>query len=290
MRQTTGEKIFIFINNCFLALIGFIALYPLIYVAAASMSSTDAILTGKVLLLPIEINFSSYKEVLSEQSIWIGYGNAIYYTAVGTAVNLFITVCGAYPLSKKRLPGRKYITFFVVLTLWFQAGIIPFYLNLKEMGLLNLRITIIIAFACSTFNMILMRTYFQSSVPASLEEAAKVDGASDLYVLGKIYLPLSKPVLATIGLFYAVNRWNGYFWPMIIIRDNSKMPLQVILKKMIVEMRIEETITDMDMFTDFSVESLIYATIIISIVPMMIAYPYIQKFFTKGMMIGAIKG
>lgn len=287
-KKSKGEKIATVINYLLLALIGLLTIYPIIYVLSASMSSSDAVATGKVLLLPKEINFEAYRKILADKSIWTGYANSIFLTVVGTAVNLIVTISAAYPLSKKRLPGLKFWTIFFLLTMWFQAGMIPFYLNIKELHLLNTRTAIIIAFAMTPFNMLLLRTFFQS-IPKSLEEAAKVDGASELYILSKIYLPLSKPGLATIGLFYGVSRWNGYFWNMIILKDDSKIPLQVILKKMIVETQIAERLADMDISAAYSVETLIYATIIISVVPMLLVYPFIQKYFTQGMMLGAVK-
>lgn len=287
MKINLGEKIFKRFNYVILGLIAFIALYPVIYVFSASISSSHAVSTGKVLLFPKEITWIAYKNVLQKEGIWIGYANTIFYTLVGTAVNLFVTICGAYPLSKRELPGRKFFTLMIVVTMWLDAGIIPFFLNLRDLGLLDKRITIIIAFACSTFNVILLRTFFES-IPRSLEEAAKIDGANDFRVLRKVYLPLSKPALATVGLFYAVTRWNGYFWSMVILKDNDKIPLQVVLKKMIVEMSVSTE--NMDVGSALGLENLIYATIIVSIVPMMMLYPYIQKYFSKGVMIGAIKG
>lgn len=287
MKKSFGEKIFKRFNYIILALIAFIALYPVFYVFSASISSSDAVSTGKVLLFPKDITWVAYKNVLQEDGIWTGYANTIFYTLVGTTVNLLITICGAYPLSKRELPGRKILTLMIVVTMWLDAGIIPFFLNLRDLGLLDKRITIIIAFACSTFNVILLRTFFES-IPRSLEEAAKIDGANDFSVLRKVYLPLSKPALATVGLFYAVTRWNGYFWSMVILKDNDKIPLQVVLKKMIVEMSVSTE--NMDVGSALGLENLIYATIIVSIVPMMMLYPYIQKYFSKGVMVGAIKG
>ncbi|MCT4598028.1 MAG: carbohydrate ABC transporter permease [Vallitalea sp.] len=288
MRQSKAEKRFSIFNYILLSLIGFITVYPLLYVLAASISSSDAVVTGKVLLIPKEITFVAYKNILKDPNIWIGYANSIFITVVGTAVNLFVTISAAYPLSKKRLPGLKGFTFFFLLSMWFTAGMIPFYLNLKDLHLLNTRIAVIIAFAMTPFNMLLLRTFF-SSIPKSLEEAAKVDGASEFFILSKIYLPLSKAGLATIGLFYAVTRWNGYFWNMIILRDNSKIPLQVMLKKMIVEAKIAETVEGMDIATNYSAETIIYSTIVISVIPMLLIYPYVQKYFTEGVMLGAVK-
>jgi putative aldouronate transport system permease protein len=288
MRQSKAEKRFSVFNYILLSFIGFITVYPLLYVFAASISSSDAVVTGKVLLIPKEITFVAYKNILKDPNIWIGYANSIFITVVGTAVNLFVTISAAYPLSKKRLPGLKAFTFFFLLSMWFTAGMIPFYLNLKDLHLLNTRLAVIIAFAMTPFNMLLLRTFF-SSIPKSLEEAAKVDGASEFFILTKIYLPLSKAGLATIGLFYAVTRWNGYFWNMIILRDNSKIPLQVMLKKMIVEAKIAETVEGMDISTNYSAETIIYSTIVISVIPMLLIYPYVQKYFTEGVMLGAVK-
>lgn len=289
MKQSKGEKAFYVINYIVLAIIGLLTIYPLVYVFSASISEADAVITGKVLLFPKNIDFSAYQKVLEEKGIWTAYGNTIYYTAAGTLVNILITICGAYPLSKKRLMGRSFISFMIALTMWFNAGMIPFYLTLKGLNILNTRFAIIFAFACTTFNVILLRTFFQS-IPDSLEEAATVDGANDLQILRKIYLPLSKPALATVGLFYGIGRWNGYFWSMIILRDESKIPLQVLLKKLIVEMTASsEYINAVDTFT-YSGETIMYATIIVSLIPVILIYPYIQKYFVKGVMIGSVKG
>ncbi|MEF2246602.1 MULTISPECIES: carbohydrate ABC transporter permease [unclassified Paenibacillus] len=286
LKQSAGEKVFSVFNYILLAAIALLTLYPFVYVLSASISSADAVIRGKVILLPSDITFESYAKVLAEKGIWIAYANTIFYTVFGVAANLLFTVSGAYALSKKRLMGRTAISFFIALTMWFQAGMIPTYLNLRDLSLLDNRFTIIIAFAITTFYVFLMRTFFQS-IPEELEEAAKVDGASDLQVLRMVYLPLSKAALATIGLFYAVLRWNGYFWAMIILKDENKVPLQVLLKKLIVEMNIMDEMGDM---TVYSKETVIYATIVVSIIPIIAVYPFIQKYFVKGVMVGSIKG
>lgn len=272
-----------------MGLAGIITVYPFIYVLANSLSSATAVKMGKVVLFPIDFNLEAFKYVLSQKGIWIAYGNTIFYTVVGTAVNLILTVLGAYPLSKKRLKGRTFVSFFIVFTMWFNAGMIPFYLNLRSLDLLNTRLAIIIAFGITTFNVILLRTFFQS-IPHSLEESAKIDGASDWLVLWRIYLPLSKAGLATVGLFYAVQRWNGYFWAMIILRDENKVPLQVLLKKLIVELSVDENVIANADISTYSQETVIHATIIIAILPIICVYPYIQKYFVKGIMLGSIKG
>lgn len=290
MIESRGEKIFKIVNNLCLAIMALAALYPFIYVLSASISLPYNVVTGKVLLLPKGFTFEAYKQVLGNAEIWMAYGNTIYYTVVGTAVSMFFTICGAYALSKRRLRGKKWFTIFVTLTLWFDAGMIPFYLTVRDLGLLNTRSGIIIAFAANAFKFILLRTSFEA-LPDELEESVKVDGGNDLQVLWYVYLPLVKPALATVGLFYAIERWNGYFWSMIMLTDMKKIPLQVLLKKMIVENDIQsEFAAALDYTSTVSAETITYATIIVSILPIVLVYPYIQKFFIKGMLVGAVKG
>jgi len=285
-----GEKTFKFINVVLLSIFGLCAIYPLWYVFISSISSPDAVVTGKVMFWPKDINVEAYKHVFKMNEIWIAYGNTMFYTVVGTIVNLFFTTTGAFVLSRKSFPGKKLLTMMVIVTLWFKAGMIPFYLNLRDLHLVNTRTAVIVAFGISTFNLILMRTFFES-IPASLEEAAKIDGASTFKIFRKIYLPLSKPALATIGLYYAITRWNGYFWAMAILRDDSKLPIQVLLKKLIVEQDLAgEAAGIITSSTMVSQETMIYTIIVISIIPMILAYPFVQKYFKKGTMIGSVKG
>jgi putative aldouronate transport system permease protein len=289
MIQTRGEKWFAVFNYLLLSLIGFAALYPFLYVLSASLSSGDAVVRGDVLLFPQGLNLDSYREVLQLPLLWSAYGNTIFYTVVGTTVNLLFTVMGAYALSKKRLLGRTPVTVFFAFTLWFQGGMIPFYLNLRDLHLLDSRFAIIIAFAVNTFYLILMRSFFEA-LPEEIEESAKMDGASDLKILWSIYLPLSKPALATIGLYYAVSRWNGYFWSMIILKSEEKLPLQVVLQKMIIDLTAMQEAA-LESGSEFiAKETLIYATIVISILPIVIVYPYLQKYFVKGITLGSVKG
>ncbi|GMQ60167.1 carbohydrate ABC transporter permease [Vallitalea sediminicola] len=284
------RNIFDYIIYAIIILICILCLYPFIYVLSSSLSSPDAVTSAKVWFFPVDFNFDAYKKIFEDQQILIGYANAFYYTILGTLVNIILTISGAYPLSKRRLRGRKLMTILITFTMWFNAGMIPFYLNLRDLNLLDKRITLIIAFGCSAFYVILLRTNFQS-IPDEIEESAKIDGANDLTILFKIFLPLAKPAIATVGLYYAVSRWNGYFWAMLILKDPKKIPLQVILKKMIVEMDIsEEAMQGADMMLSLSKETLIFATIIIGVIPMLIIYPFIQKYFEKGSMVGSVKG
>ncbi len=288
MRESKGEKLFYAINYVLLTLIAILCIYPLIYILSASFSSSSEVIGGNVILLPKGLTLESYQRVLSNSSIWLAYGNTIFYTVAGVAVSMVLTILGAYSLSKKRLMGRRFFGFFISLTLWFQAGTIPTYLNIVNLHMLDSRWGILIPFALSAFNVIVLRTYFEG-IPDALEEAARIDGASDPYILFKIYLPLAMPSLATVALFYAVSRWNGYFWAMVLLQTDSKIPLQVVLKKMIVEIAAVSD-SKVDMTQKISQETFIYATIVVSILPMVAFYPFIQKYFIKGMTVGAVKG
>lgn len=290
MRESRGEKIFYICNNIFLILLTCLILYPIVYVISASVSSGDAIKAGRVVLLPVDLDFLAYKYVFTDSTIWISYLNSFFYTIVGTLISMVLTICGAYALSKDTLPGGKFINFIIVLTMWFSAGIIPIFLNLRDLNLINTRLGVLLPFAVSTYNFILLRNFF-SSVPKSLEEACEIDGATQLQILTKVYLPLSKASLATVALFYAVDKWNEYLWPMILINDDSMMPLQVVIKKIIVDLKeTKEKIPDDLLFEKLSNEGIIYASIVVSAVPMLIIYPFIQRYFVKGVMIGAVKG
>ena len=288
----TKKNIFDVLNYFVIYTVALLCIYPFVYVLSASLSSAADLLNGEVLLWPKRIIWNSYAKILADQDIWMAYANSIFYTVAGTFVSILMTISGAYPLSKKRLIGRKFFTFMFVFTMWFNAGLIPFYLNMRDLNLLDSRMGIIIAFACTTFYIIILRTYFQG-IPDSMEEAAKIDGANDFKILTTVYIPLSGPALSTIGLFYAVGRWNSYLWPMILLRDYSKMPLQVLLKRLIVEMNMSAEYNDVitnSLTGMVSKETIIYATIIISVVPMLALYPFIQRYFEKGIMIGALKG
>jgi len=289
MKQSFSDKLSSGFIAVILIMLSAVCLYPFVYVLSASFSSGSAVITGEVLLFPKDITLDSYTSILAKDGLWQAYGNTVFYTVVGTAFSILLTICGAYPLSKSRLVGRTFVAFFIAFTLWFGAGLIPTYLNFKELGLLDTRTSIIVGFAVSAFLVILLRTFFQS-IPDSLEESAKMDGANDLQILRHIYLPLSKPALVTVGLIYAVGKWNSYFWAMILLNDESKIPLQVLLKKMIVEMSLNEELTgSMNAANAMSQETFIYATIIVSILPIVLVYPFLQKYFVKGTMIGGIK-
>lgn len=289
MQRTRGEKCFGVLNGLIMLLVCGITLYPLWYVIIASFSSPMAVSTGKVTLLPLGFELASYRKVVGMPNIWSAYGNTFFYSVVGTVINMVLTVLGAYPLSRKRLKGRKGIAVVILFTMWFNAGMMPTYLNFRQLGLYDSRLGILLCGAINTFYVILMRTFFEN-VPDSMEESAVIDGANDTTILTRIYLPLSIPALATLTMYYFVGRWNAYFWSMMLLRDQSKVPLQVLLKRLIVEVSY-----NVNQAVDMSVsvmteQTIVYATIVVAVLPMLLLYPLIQKHFVKGIMVGAIKG
>ncbi len=288
IKRTIGEQIFDTINVILLILIAFITLYPFWYVLVASVSDPNMVSSGNVVWWPIGFELASYKKVFEMEYIWTSYGNTLYISIGGTIVSMICTVLSAYPLSKMRLRGRKFFTWIMLITMWFGAGMMPAYLNLKNLGLLNHRTTLILMGAISAFYVILQRTYFES-ISESLEESAKIDGANDWTVLLQIYIPLSVPSLMTIALYYFVDKWNAYFWSMILLRDEWKVPLQVLLRKLIVQMQVDTENMDVSS-TMMNQQTVIYATIMVATLPMICVYPFVQKFFVKGVMIGAVKG
>ena len=288
--QSKSEKIFDAALNVFGVILVAIILYPIYYVFIASISRPLPVENGSVILAPVGVTLESYRQALKTPYLGTALLNSLYYTFGGVLVNMVFSTTMAYALSKKRLVGRKIFTLFTVFTMWFSAGIIPLYMTFRDFHMLNTRSAILFGFAMNTYNMIILKSFFEQ-VPESLEEAAFIDGASDFRIFSQIYLPLSKPALATVGLFYAVNRWNGYFWPMNLLTDDSKVPLQVLLKKLLVDKVKNEM--ESAIITSASLSSqttTIYALIIIAIIPMAIVYPFVQKYFKTGLTIGANKG
>lgn len=288
MKRTRGESVFNVFNIILLSIVMLATLYPFYYVFIASISEGSQVIRGNVIFYPIGATLKAYGLIGTISGFWTAYGNTIFYTAFGTLASLAIMTMGAYPLSRRRLKGRRAVGLLISFTMWFNAGLIPFYLNMDSLGLLNNRAGIIFGFACSAFYIIIMRSYFES-LPEELEESAKIDGLSNFRIFLQIMLPLSKPMLATIGLYCMVDRWNGYFWAMILLKDVNKIPLQVLLKKLIIENKVLSTI-DMGGAFDFTRETLVYAIVVIAILPMIAVYPFAQRFFVKGLTVGAVKG
>ena len=239
IRDTGGDRVFGVINAGLVLIVVAATLYPFLYILAASLSSGFAVTASRVWLWPVEVTLAAYRQVLADGRFWMAYGNTLFYALFGTAMSLALIVPGAYALSRPRLPGRRVLNFLVAFTLWFHAGMIPFFLNVSALGLLDSRFGILIAFACSAFNVILLRNYFEA-LPPAFEEAARIDGADDFQLLRYVYIPLARPAIITVALLCLVVRWNGYFWAMVLLRSEEKVPLQVYLKKTIVDLRADD--------------------------------------------------
>ena len=287
--KTKTDRVIDAIIYLVMGLVVICTIYPIYYIVIASFSSNDAVVNGKVLWWIKDFSLESYNTVVKTDNLWVSYGNTVFYSVFGTIVNMFLTVTCAYALSKKWLYGRKIITLFIMFSMWFGAGMMANYINYRELGLINSRWGMLLIGAVSAYNVILMRSFFES-IPDALEESARLDGASEFTILWKIYLPLSTVALMTISLYYFVGHWNSYFWSMILLQDESKIPLQVVLKKLVVQMDANSSENANMDFTVISRETVVYATMVIAVLPMLIIYPFVQKFFVKGVMIGAVKG
>ncbi|MEL6599819.1 MAG: carbohydrate ABC transporter permease [Pseudomonadota bacterium] len=283
-----GDRIFVRANMVLIGLFTLSTLYPFIYVAAVSFSSGFDARAGNVVFHPVGTTIAAYERVLSERMFWISYGNTFIYTIGGTITSLAFLIPGAYALSRPDLFGRRFWNLLVAFTMWFNAGLIPFFLNMRDLGLLDSYFGIIIGFAVNGFNLILLRNFFES-IPSSFEEAARMDGANDFQVLWKVYVPLSKPAIATVALFCMVSRWNGFFWAMVLLRDEEKIPLQVYLRHTIVTLSDDQEFSATLLTSPYSVETVTAAIIVCSIIPVLIIYPFIQKYFEKGILLGGVK-
>ncbi|MFM9281772.1 carbohydrate ABC transporter permease [Paenibacillus jiagnxiensis] len=273
------------------AVIIIIVLYPLLFVVSASFSDPAKVLGGEVWLLPKGITLEAYANILADDKIWAGYANSILYTTVGTVINIVMTLLAAYPLSRPDLPLRRGLVLLVTLTMFFSGGLIPTYLLVKDLGMVDTMWALIIPGAISTYNLIVMRTYFQSSIPWELQEAAHIDGCSNWRLLVSIILPLSKPILAVMVLFYAVGHWNSFFNALIYIRSEELYPLQLVLREILLISQ-SAAVDGLVGLEDkvLLAESIKYAVIIVSSLPVLIMYPFVQRHFVKGVMIGSIKG
>lgn len=287
--QSKASRAFDVVNYVLLGLIGLVMFYPMFYVFIVSISSAEFINKGLVTLFPRGINFEAYKIVFQNKQIWNSYFNTILYTTVGTLINLVCTAMCAYPLSRKDFYGRGPLTIFVTLTMFISGGMIPLYLVVMQLNLLNSIWAIVLPPAISTYNMIIMRTSF-ATIPDSLVESAYLDGANDIQILAKIVLPLSKPIMATMTLFYAVSHWNSYFPAMIYLNDQKKYPVQVIMRDIVIAGDFTQQGGDVSSSLNVVATNYKYAVIIISVIPILLVYPLLQKHFTKGVMVGAVKG
>lgn len=290
--ESTGDKLFNTANYIFLTICLFLVIYPLVFILSASFSSSYAVISGKVWLWPVEFSLEGYKAVFNYPKIWSGYGNSIYYTLLGTTINIILTIMASYPLSRKDFYGKTFFMFIFTFTMLFSGGIIPTFLVVQKLGIYNSRWAMVLPNAITVWNVIITRTYFQSNIPDEMLEAARVDGCSDLRFLISIVLPLSKPIIAVITLFYAVMHWNSFFNALIYLKDQNLQPLQMILREILVQNDVDMINMDVEQASRLEglVDLLKYSVIIVASVPVLCIYPFVQKYFVKGVMIGAIKG
>ncbi len=288
-RLSKGERAFYLINNALVFIIVLCTLYPFIYILSASFSDPYAVVRGEVLFFPKGWTLEAYRNVFSTNELWWSYANTLWYVVVGTFFNVVLTSMMAYPLSRRNFYGRTAVNLFIAVTLFFTAPLVPTFLVVKSMGLIDSMWALVIPTAIDTFYVIIMRSFF-SELPESLIEAAKIDGCNDLQILGKIVVRLSGPVIAVMVLFYAVFHWNSYFSALLYLNDEKKYPLQMILRKILIGLDANSMAGGAYDRKDLVTMSVRFATIIVSTVPILCIYPFLQKYFVKGIMVGAIKG
>ncbi len=291
IKQSLGSRIFDVVNVLIMLGLVFATLYPFYHIAITSVSNGMAVMQGKVKYFPIGFNLDSYKLIFKDPHIFTAYGNTIKYTVVGTAINVVMTMLCAYPLSRKGFYGRNLFTIFIVITMFFSGGMIPTYLVINRLKMMDTIWALTLPGAISTYNMIIMRTFF-SGIPDSLGESAYIDGANDITVFTHIIIPLSMPIIATMTLFYAVGHWNSFFASILYINTKSKLPVQIILRNIVIAGDMANQNASLGESSDFvSIATTFkYSVIMITTLPILLIYPFVQKYFVKGVMIGSIKG
>jgi len=293
MAESRGDRFIMSSIYILLGVISLIVLYPVYFVMVASLSNPEDVMLGKVWLWPTDFSFVGYQRIFENNELMKGYLNTILYTFFGTVLNVVMTIAAAYPLSRHDFKGRNVFTLMIVFTMFFSGGMIPTYLLIKDLGILDTFWAMILPTAVSVWNILIMRTFFQNSIPKELQEAAFLDGCSNMKLLMRIILPLSGPVLAVMVLFYAVGHWNSYFNALIYLSDRDKYPLQLFLREILIQDQMQNMVDlGSDTFSRslMEVEAIKYAAVIVTNLPMLLLYPFLQKYFIKGVMIGAIKG
>ena len=295
IRLSKGDRIMETTINIVMTLLFLIVLYPMIYVVSSSFSSGQAVNDGKVILWPVDFTTYGYELVLRYPKVWVGYKNTIINTVLGTVMNVFTTTLVAYPLARREFQGKGFYMFIFMFTMWFGGGLVPTYVLMSDLGLVNNRLSVLLTGLVSISNMVVMRSFFRSSIPGDLHDAARVDGISDIGYLVKIVLPLSKAIFSVITLYYAVAHWNAYFSAMIYLRDPSMMTLQQVQKDLLAQ--ANPSMDDVAGLSAEDIENMQYAAdlmkyslIVISSAPILCAYPFVQKYFERGVMIGSVKG
>ncbi|NQX67096.1 carbohydrate ABC transporter permease [Paenibacillus alba] len=293
IKESADDRLFTILNYIILFIFTITILYPLVYIVSASFSSSTAVISGRVWLYPVEPTLAGYEAVFKHRLIMSSFLNSVFYTVVGTTINVLFTLIAAYPLSRKDFMPRNAIMALFVFTMMFSGGLIPSYLVVKELGMIDTRWSLIIPGALAVMNMIIARTYFQTTIPDEVLEAAQMDGCNDFTFVWKIVLPLSGPIIAVISLFYAVGHWNQYFNALLYLKHQELYPIQLVLRDILVQNEVDASmITDVadQAARDGLRELLKFSLIVVSTLPVLIIYPFIQRHFVKGMMIGSLKG
>ncbi|QDH21324.1 carbohydrate ABC transporter permease [Saccharibacillus brassicae] len=299
IQESKGDKIFLICTYVYLSVALLVVLYPLIYILSASISSPQAVNSGQMWLFPKDVTWAGYELVFNNPKIWNGYLNTIIYTLVGTLLNLAVTLPAAYALSRSDFVGRGWFMAFILLTMFFSGGLVPTYLVVKNLGLIDTMGALILPVAASVWNIVVARTFFQSAIPKELQEAAHIDGCTNLKLFWRVVLPLSAPIIAVMALFYGVGHWNSYFPSLIYLNSEDKYPLQMVLRQILVlqEMSAETTGAAISgdiaqaMNSKAETASLIkYGVIVVSTLPIIAVYPFLQRYFVQGVMVGSVKG
>ena len=292
-KMSWGDKLFTTLIYVFLTAVTIVILYPLIYVVAASFSDPQAVINGEVVLLPVRFTLRGYEAVLQNKKLINGFLNSVFYLVAGVALNLVMTMLCAYPLSRKEFKHRGWISLFFVFTMYFSGGMVPTYILVNKLGLLNTRLALIIPTAMSTYNMIICRTYIVNSIPDELYEASQVDGCTPFKYMMKVIVPLSKPIMAVLLLYYGVAKWNDYYNAMLYLYKQELQPLTIVMREILILGEVDMTkVTDASAVAKLQgmSELLKYSTMVVSSLPVIMLYPFIQKHLVKGVMIGSVKG
>ena len=292
-RQMSSDKVLEIVLSIVLVITGIIVAYPLVNIFSSSFSSTEAVMSGKVWLFPVDFNLEGYEAVFRNNDIWIGYRNSLFYMVFGTIINIVMTLLAAYPLSRSDMPGQGPIMLLFTFTMIFNGGMIPTYILVKDLGMLNTIWAMLLPGAIGIHNLIITRTFIMNTIPKEMLEAAKIDGCSDIQYFTKMVLPLSGSVIAVITLYYAVGHWNSYMDAFMYLSDKNLYPLQIFLRDILVNSKIDSELI-VNEFGEIPnqglAELLKYSLIVVATIPVMIIYPFVQKHFVKGVMIGAVKG
>ena len=291
LRDSKGDKIFRFFSGLFLILLAAIVLYPVYFIIIASFSDPDAVLAGKVVLWPVDINMDGYIKIMERTDVWLGYRNTIVYTLLTVVLSLLVTIPAGWALSRKNLPGKKFLMMYFTIPMFFGGGLIPFYNVMSSLGLINTIWAIVLPSILSVWNLFMTKTFFESSIPNGLIEAAKIDGAGHFRTFTAVVLPLAKAIMAVMALYYAVGQWNSYFNAMIFLQDETLYPLQLVLKEILIASESTVGGSGETILQQYRLANqLKYVSVIVSSLPVLMLYPFVQKYFAQGVMIGSLKG